>query len=415
MKLVFLFLAFAFSSCVASRNEPQLASINLIGANGISETISNEGRLKQFQKVNFLVPQPYKKVLRVYKRDPEGNITACITTYHPNGELKQYLELVNGRAFGEYGVWYDSGRRKIKAQVIGGNGDLYEGVENSWVFDEVCYAYDEQGSLEAAIPYVKGKRNGTALYYHTNGALWKEIPLENDCVHGTYLVYLSDGSLFEKITYCEGKKEGKAFKYWKEGKICYEETYQTDNLINGLYYSIEGDLISEVKCGNGFKAVFGKDCVQEFREYREGVEEGLVKVVDKNGTVTRVYGVKNGLKHGEEIEYYPVTKKPKLSIGWNQGKVQGLVKTWYPNGGQESQREMAGNKRMGILTAWYSDGSLMLLENYDQDKLVKGEYFKQGETFPVSTVTNGNGIATLFDANGLFLYKVNYRYGQPED
>lgn len=410
-----LSLLLFLSGCTAVKMTcSPLASINIIDSNGISETISNEERLRQYDNVDFLCPQPYKKVLRVYKRNELGNIQACITAYHPNGELKQYLEVINGRAFGEYGAWYESGVRKIQARVIGGPGDLYEGIEKSWLFDGCCYAYSEDGMIEAEIPYCKGKREGVAFYYHKNGSLWKEIGLCNDQIEGFYTVYFDDGSLFERTEYIDGKREGPSNKYWFGGATAAQEFYEENRLIEGRYYSKQGCLVAEINCGNGFKAIFGKESVLEFHEYRAGVQEGIVQVLNKNGKIIRTYAIKESLKHGEEIEYDPATKKPKLSISWMQGKIQGIAKTWYPNGSQESQREMVDNKKMGILTAWYMDGTLMLIENYDQDKLVKGEYYRQGHTFPVSTVANGDGEATLFDGNGLFLRKIKYNKGIPE-
>ncbi|MBA2727695.1 MAG: hypothetical protein H0U49_05930, partial [Parachlamydiaceae bacterium] len=66
------------------------------------------------------------------------------------------------------------------------------------------------------------------------------------------------------------------------------------------------------------------------------------------------------------------------------------------------------------LTAWYADGNMMLIEEYDHDKLLKGEYYKKGDRFPVSTVLDGKGIVTFFDADGILLKKVNYRNGKPD-
>lgn len=416
LKLLIFTLSFLLlSGCTAARSSGScLASINLLDLDGVSETISNEERLKNYNEVDFLAPQPYKKVLRVYKRNKQGMIPACLTTYHPNGELKQYLEIVNGRAFGDYGAWYENGFPKVRARVIGGNGDLYDGVENCWLFDGVCEAYSIEGCLEAEIPYIKGKREGTAHYYHKNGCVWKEIPLSDDKICGRYLIFLDDGALFEETNFVEGKREGDAYRYWKNGSVAFKEFYECDRLMEGTYYGIDGQQVSAIACGNGFKAIFDKDSVIELQEYRTGIQEGLVKVLGKKGIVVKTYGMKDGLKHGEEIEFYPKTEQPKFSIGWMEGKVQGITKTWYPSGVQESQREMAGNKRSGVLTAWYSDGTLMLLENYDQDSLVKGEYYKMGDRFAVSRVLCGDGTATLFDANGVFVRKVKYRQGKPD-
>ena len=95
--------------------------------------------------------------------------------------------------------------------------------------------------------------------------------------------------------------------------------------------------------------------------------------------------------------------------------MQGVAKTWYDNGVQESKREMSNNIKNGILTAWYRDGNLMLIEEYQQDKLVKGEYFRRGERHAISCVKDGGGTVTLFDAEGNFTCKVTYEEGVPID
>ena len=133
----------------------------------------------------------------------------------------------------------------------------------------------------------------------------------------------------------------------------------------------------------------------------------------------RVYHMENNLKNGEEYEYQ-IRKnsrepKPKLLITWYKGKIQGYVKTWYDNGNIESQREMVNNKRNGLATAWYKDGSLMLIEEYDHDFLLKGEYYKKEDRTPVSEITDGNGIVTIYDGEGHFIRRINYYNGKPQD
>ena len=87
--------------------------------------------------------------------------------------------------------------------------------------------------------------------------------------------------------------------------------------------------------------------------------------------------------------------------------------TWYPNGVKESEREVIKNKKQGLSLAWYPSGDLLLIESYGNDLLEKGEYFKKGERSPISYVNNGNGIATLFDKDGLLRQKVTYENGKP--
>ncbi len=120
-KLIFILL-FALTSCSTYNKEPPpvLTSINIIDRNGMSETISTEDRMKRYEHVDFLTEQPYQKVLRIYSRDQHGDIRAFVTSYHPNGHPKQYLEIVNNRAHGSYREWHSNGTLKLETYVIGG-------------------------------------------------------------------------------------------------------------------------------------------------------------------------------------------------------------------------------------------------------------------------------------------------------
>ena len=59
------------------------------------------------------------------------------------------------------------------------------------------------------------------------------------------------------------------------------------------------------------------------------------------------------------------------------------------------------------------DGSLMLIEEYEQDLILRGEYFAKGEKFPVSEIDNGKGTATLFNSEGSLIQKIEYKNGKP--
>lgn len=417
----FLFLLVWIQSCTPhSVPCEKLVSINLIDREGLSETISSCERLKKYENIDFLCSQPYEKVLRVYNNPCSPEVIAYITSYHPNGLLKQYLEVINGRAFGTYREWYSNGNMKVQATVIGGEADITEAAGKTWLFDGWSQAWSEEGNLAAEIPYDKGILEGISTYYHPSGSIWKTVPFVNNQIHGVYTIYLDNGGLLSTTEYCNGIQQGLSMRYWKDDQVAAEENYCEGLLMQGRYYDHCNELVAEINEGSGFRAIFGKTRITELQEYNHGILEGEVRILDPKGVVSRIYHLKKGLKNGEEIEYYQKPgqqnkRLPKISINWFDNKIQGLVKTWYDNGVQESQREMSSNARNGLATAWYRDGSLMLIEDYDRDKIVRGDYYKKGEKVPVSLISAGKGMATLFDADGNFLRKVNYINGAPLD
>lgn len=174
-------------------------------------------------------------------------------------------------------------------------------------------------------------------------------------------------------------------------------------------------MMCEVKEGEGVSAYFEGKRLAQLCEIRNGKVEGLIQIFDEKGKLASQYQLKDGKRHGEEILYYSGGQSPKLLISWDADTIHGTIKTWYENNQLQSQRDMVRNKRVGSSLAWYRDGTLMLVEEYENDCLEKGRYFRKKGRDPVSTVTNGTGIATLYDEEGALLHKVQYIKGKPID
>lgn len=397
----------------------KLASVHLIDRNGLNEMISGKDRLNQFQETNFLTSQPYQKVLRIYERDSRGTIRSVITTYHENGNPKQLLEVVNGRAHGKYFEWHENGNMAIATFVIGGVPDVTLAAQKSWLYDGESLVWNENQILIADINYSAGALEGESYYYHDTGELWKKIYYQKNKIEGLLETFRKDSSLLMQASFCSGERNGPCIRYWKEGGVASEEFFKNGKIETGSYLDPCGELVGEIIDGYGWRAVFGKEKVVELQQYENGEISGEVKVFFPSGRLKRFYHVSNGIKDGEEIEYFEEAddskpSQPKLMFNWCEGKIEGMVRTWYRSGIQESQREMANNKKNGVLTAWYKDGNLMLIEEYEEDKLQRGDYFKRGERFPISQVSQGKGTATIYNAEGHFVRKITYMNGKPE-
>lgn len=418
ISLLFVFHACSPMGFFAYFPSEELTSINIIDQNGISETYSNADRLRQYENVDFLGNQPYQKVMRVYGKDDQGNSRALITSYHPNGQIRQYLEVVNNRALGAYKEWYETGRKKLNAYIVGGVADINTAAEKTWLFEGIARAWDENECLQAEIKYAKGLLQGESRYYHPNGKIWKKMYYHDNKLEGNFEIYLDNEDILQTTCYREGKKQGLSKRYWNPNQIAAEEHYVNDLLNSAKYYDKNGKEISSIADGNGCRVTFNKDTIFEMQQYQNGILEGEVKVFDENENLMGMYHMQNQLKHGEEIEYYPpqfFNQHPQsmLSIQWYEGKIQGVCKTWYRNGKLESQREMSNNKKNGICLAYYNDGNLMLIEEYEMGKLLKGKYFKKGDKRPVSEVSEGNGLVTMYDPEGNYLNKYTYAKGVP--
>lgn len=414
MKKIFLCL-FILSACSqrVAQNSPDLVSIQLLDRNGFSETISAHDRLTPYEHMNFLAPQPYQKVVRIYGKASQGKTASKISTYHSNGQPWQYLEIENGRAHGKFFEWHPNGQLKVEACVIEGTPDISEMAQLTWFFDGMNFVYDDKGHLVAKIIYEKGLLEGVSSYYHPNGTLSRLVPYLKDRIQGLVQIFDEAGNCREKVPYHQGDKEGVALAHWTPSQVKYNETYESGKLLSASYFSPDGSLVASIEKGNGEQALFKDQYLETLIEYRQGIMEGVIKNFTPQGDLFSSYLIKDGVKQGEEWQYYP-SSKPKLCLNWDHDVIQGTCKTWYENGILESQREMHGNKKHGLFFAWFAEGDLMLMEEYEDDLLVKGSYYKKHENKPISKIGNGSGVATLFDKEGKILKKIIYEKGIPK-
>lgn len=387
-------------------------SLQMVDRNGQSETISVKQRLEQLEKLDFLKPQPYEKILRVYTKNASGKNPSILTTYHKNGQLYQHLQALDGRAFGEYKEYYDTGSLKIEACVIEGTADLSDLAQSSWVFDGPCHVYYPNGTKQAEFLYTKGKKTQQANYYHENGHLMRSCHFIDDLVDGEIIHFDPVGNILEIDRFVMGKQNGLSIAKYSTGEPLYEEFWKDDALIDAKYFSKTGDLLSEIHNGAGIKTVFMDGKKTSEISFHHGKVEGMIKEFDSFGNIKSFYHIKDDEKDGEEVIFYPYSSQKKVSINWSNDTISGLVKTYYKNGSIESQKTYLANKKNGPSTIFYEDGCIMMIETYQMDKLKEGQYFKKGEKFPHSTIDDGTGIATLFDEWGSIKQEILYEKGQ---
>lgn len=401
-------------------NQNELISIQITDQNGLSETISTEEKLKTFQTVDFSSRQPYKRVLRVYKKDKEGKSHNVLTTYHQNGHIDEELHCIGTAAQGGYKKWHPSGKLHIEATVVGGPADVSPLAKKNWLFDGISNVYDDKETLVAKINYENGLLEGTSLYFNSDSSLKEKVSFKRGNIEGKRELYQKTGIVYQEELYSNGVQEGKGEGFFANKKKAYTENYSDGKLILGYYFSKEGTLLSKIIEGKGEKAVFHKDFLEKMISYENGLPEGQVNIFSEEGELVQSFVQKENKKTGLEIIYFstneaiaPLTKK--LSIEWDNDTVHGTVKTYYPNGKQESQKEFSRNQKSGMSFSWYENGDLMLLEEYEKNILTKGSYYEKSCSDPISKVEKGTGLATLYDKDGTFVRKIRYKKGEPEE
>lgn len=428
-KLFLLFFVLLLASCSHKAPETTLSStetsigippkeplikVNYIDMNGISETIVNPDRLRQFANTPLCSSQTYKKLLRIYKKDAQGNARSILTSYYDNGTLHQYLECMNTRASGWYGEWHENGQKKLQAYILAGLADLNEAAIATWSFQGEARVWNDQGELTAVCQYDHGKLSGEYCTYNAEGSLASRSFWKNGKQEGQAFTYYPSGDIRESYFYENGLREGKAEGFFTGKRPLFEEWYEDDSLRSGTYYLPNGRILSRVQSGQGVRSLFEEERLSYQHEVKEGKPEGRFSFFDRSGKLEKTYFIRDGKKEGQETWYYTDTGQKKREFSWVMNEIHGEVQTWYPNGRLESKKEMAHNQKQGVSTCWYLDGQLMLVEEYHADKLIRGKYLRRGSSEPVSSIEKGSGTATLFDPSGTFIEAILYRDSLPE-
>lgn len=392
----------------------QLTTAVLQDRNGFSETISQRDRLERLQDQDFRNPQSYQKVIRVFARGEDGAIPSILTTYHPNGQLHHWLEVSNGRALGRYEQRFPDGKIRMEARLVGGAADLTEAAMTTWQFDGESRVYFASGSLQAVIPYKQGALDGIERHFHPNGQLALERHIANGRAEGLEEHWAECGRRLLSAEYHGGQRHGALYRWNAAGVLLDEESWSAGRLLEGMYHD----------CGPFDTAsvgvIFGRGWAVErgqrgYRlvEIQDGLPRGAVRSMTDLGQLDREWEQIGEEKHGVERVYDPKTAQIKLEMNWVEGALSGPCKSFYSNGSPESCWDMLDNQRHGKMVAWYRNGSVMLIEDYDRGKLVKGEYFGLGQSLPVSRVSRGNGIATLHQGDGRLIRAISIQDGEP--
>ena len=202
---------------------------------------------------------------------------------------------------------------------------------------------------------------------------------------GEWLLYYPDGSIQEKINYKEGKKNGIAQGWFKNGNPWYTEYYYND-LLDGLQtiYYYNGNLKSETKYKADKKDGLSKECfstglVRVTANFKEDKREGLTATYYKHGVTESVWNYKNDM-------------------------AEGPLKNFSENSLVAEEGNAIEGKKEGLWNAYYENGKLKEKTTYIKGDIT-GEYFQYFKTGTISQKGNyykgkADGKVELYDEDG---------------
>ncbi|HYW96311.1 MAG TPA: hypothetical protein VE870_12035 [Bacteroidales bacterium] len=391
-------------------------------------------------------------VLNVRAQDVENGYAKF---YYPNGQVSSEGTMKDGKPDGFWKTYYVSGI--IKSEGLRRNYEL----DSTWTF------YNQSGEVVQRINYKYGKKNGYSFSYGYANSLTPVVQSKelyvNDKKEGRSYYYFDNGALKEEVMYTNGKREGPAREYDKEGDVItlleyhnnylinrerinredskglkqgdwkvfyndgriYKEMNYIDNQLDGLYkeYGPKGNLVLVLRYDKGKIVEDNKDDIlqeelnvkRKFDDkgnlifagsYRDSVPVGIHRYYDAEG---HVINAKIFDQQGDVVSEGIVDET---------GSREGAWKNFYLTGEVRAIGRYVKNQRNGEWTFFYKDGKKEQEGSYLRG-LPDGIwmwYYSDGDTLRRESYFNGreDGEMVEYDSTGNVISKGNYINGEKE-
>jgi antitoxin component YwqK of YwqJK toxin-antitoxin module len=371
--------------------------------------------------------------------------------YYESGQLSSHGNLINGKPDGYWVTYHENGTLKS----VGNRVDFK--LDSTWFF------YSEHGNLIKSINYKDDLKNGLSVTYDSIFKIRADYYVD-DIRNGLSTSYYVDSSnsIKSTVNYFQGKEDGKAFYFAKDGRVIgitefnkgfivskeeinrlnkqeqpqgiwkdfypnwrvkSERTYR-NGLLNGYYkyYTPEGQLTKAELYVDGVlqKAdendinfqiipVYNSDgtMIQEVTYNSIGQKDGIEKYYNDSGEVTRSNIYKNDvlLAEGGFID--------------EKGRKQELWKEYYPNRSLKSKGVYLDNKKYEKWEYFYENGNTEQVGKYNKNGKPIGTwvwYYENGDTLRYEQYRRGYEDGQLIEKtdSGITIRKGEYIDGFKE-
>lgn len=325
--------------------------------------------------------------------------------YTEEGKLKNTIEYKNGIKEGDYN-YYDSSVFLIKKE------HYTDGVKNGLEYH--LYPDSSNDVIKKTIPFEEGKENGIAFEYAKDGRIITIISYKNGFKLSTEKLNRTDNL---------GRKQGVWKKYYEEnGRLKKEERYK-DDLLNGYVklYNKEGKLEEAILYINGERQN-QEDNLADFNTENMYFEDGSIKstifynLAGKKDGVSTYYNKEGEVRASEIYKNGYLIKKGIID---KKGFAQGIWETYYLNGKLKSKGAYKNGKKFGKWTYYYSNDKIEQEGFYDENGKYTGEwkwYYEDGSLLRKENYRRGveDGMLVEYDRQGKLITEGEYYEGEKE-
>ncbi len=226
---------------------------------------------------------------------------------------------------------------------------------------------------------------------------------------GIHYSYHPNGSVRTEYTYQNGVKEGPFREFDERGRVVFSGSI-TDGAVKGkkrVYYT-EGALKSEEEYVDGFRwgesrLYFSNGRIQQQSFYnQDGKLEGLVKDYSPNGSLERERAYKDNELHGVFREY--AGHVLRLERYYENGYLQGKNNEFGPDGALRVEEFYKNGKLDGSSKTYGSDGRVEVERAYERGDLkMERTFYPQGWVMKENFFDHGKrvGVKKYFEGERL--------------
>jgi antitoxin component YwqK of YwqJK toxin-antitoxin module len=237
-------------------------------------------------------------------------LTGCTAEHHDKDTVKTTYVHQYGVEVADSGDWEKRGSNGQTVQQLKSGATLTKTWHDGNLHGTTTLTYPHTTTIFRETFYEKGARVWMMTNYPTGA------PLRQD-------TYLADGGVVVSTWY-------------EDGSPRLREEYKNDGLVLGQYFTTQQELESEVKEGNGQ------------RVNRDGHGQLLSKETIKDGQIV------------SEVTFYS-NGMPKKQTPFVQGKVDGIVRTFYPGGEPQTVEVWQKGFQNGITTIFQNGEAYALV------------------------------------------------------
>ncbi len=214
--------------------------------------------------------------------------------------------------------------------------------------DGMWTMYDRDRKKIFEIPYLQGKRNGTAQWWLPNGVPMREVTFYNDVMEGSLKEWDFQRKLVRHDEFVGGKKILRQTSYFR-GK-----RKETEN----LYLSGPLELDGEDDWWAARSA--------EYRAVGDPVQHGPAKAWHENEQKKMQGQYRDGMRVGT-FDWWHANGQRQLTGSYQNGEKTGQWTWWHDNGFKSIEGSYTDDTPTGIWTWWNEDGTVQSSKDLTPD------------------------------------------------